>query len=437
MALVLLVRGGGTGWPPFSSLVSKVINILGLVPKIITRPLGLSYLSASVRKKGDQCEILDLQTCPTSKRLHVLKEKIRKNNYDFVGFTFFTSEYPDTLKMTEICKEQVPQIRTIWGGPHASFTYQDILRNSFADFVIIGEGEKSLPELISDGNHRNISGLAYREGDKIISNPAKVIEDIDSLPMPDRERCTALRFPYAPIDYIQTSRGCPKKCSFCVESRLFRTIRFRDPKSVVDEIKQLIKQERKILYLADSNFSASKNHVESLCKEVRKNNLKVNLFAEMSIEFTDKEMLKTMSESCFVGVAFGIESLTNQSLTNVDKTFDGEEYKRKCMDLLGYCKKIGLNCSSYYIVPLQYQSKESVIEEIKLLQTYGQVELMFLTPFPGTPLWEESKGHLLTQDFSKFDSYHLVYNPSEIGQKDLGAMYRFVVKENRRLAGKH
>jgi len=436
MASVLLVRGRNVGWPPFSSLASKLMNKLGFVPKIITRPLGLSYLSSSVRSKGHQCEILDLQTCPASQRTDVLRERIRKSSYEFIGFTFFTYGYPEALKMAEMCKKGSPKTKTILGGPHASFTSEDILKHNFVDFVMIGEGEKSLSELVSNGDYRNVNGLVYRDGNKIASNPPELIEDIDSLPIPDREKCIPLRYPYSPIDYIQTSRGCPKRCSFCVESRLFKTMRFRDPKSVVDEIKKLIRQGRKILYLADSNFSASRKHVESLCKEVRKNNLKVNLFAEMSIEFTDKEMLKTMSESCFVGVAFGIESLTNQSLTKMDKTFDGEEYKRKCLDLLNHCKRIGLSCSSYYMVPLQYQSKDSVMEEIKLLQTYGQVEIMFLTPFPGTPLWEESKDHLLTQDFSKFDSYHIAYNPSEIVQKDLEAIYRFVVKQNRRSYGK-
>jgi len=433
MASVLLVRGGNVGWPPFSSLTSKLMNKLGFVPKIITRPLGLSYLSSSVRSKGHQCEILDLQTCPASQRTNVLRERIRKNSYEFIGFTFFTYGYPEALKMAEMCKKESPQIRTILGGPHASFTSEDILKHNSVDFVIIGEGERSLPELVSNTDYRSIKGLAYRQGDTIVSNQSGLIEELNSLPLPDRERCIPIRFPYSPIEYIQTSRGCPKRCSFCVESRLFKMMRFRDPKGIVEEMKALVESGKKLLYLCDSNFSASKTHVESLCREIRRKNLKVSLFAEMSIEFTDEEMLRDMAHSCFKGVALGIESLSTQSLAGIAKTLNGDGHKKKCLDLLSYGKKVGLTCSSYYIVPLHHQNKNSVREEIKLLQSYGQVELMFLTPFPGTPLWEESKDHLLSQDFSKFDSYHLVYNPSEIAQRDLKAIYQFVVKQNRNL----
>jgi radical SAM superfamily enzyme YgiQ (UPF0313 family) len=135
-----------------------------------------------------------------------------------------------------------------------------------------------------------------------------------------------------------------------------------------------------------------------------------------------------MSESCFKGVAFGIESLTNQSLAKTS----GEDYKKNCLELLSCCNKLGLNCSSYYLVPLKYQNKESVIEEIKLLQSYGRVEIMFLTPFPGTALWDEANQDLLTRDFFLFDSQHIVYNPSTISLKDLIWVYRYTVKQNRR-----
>ena len=433
MASVLLVRGSGAKWPTFSPLLGKVINRLGLVPKMITRPLGLAYLASCLKKVGHTCDILDLQTCSASKKLHALKKRVRQNHYEFIGFTFFTYGYPEALRMARMCKEESPHSRIAFGGPHASFTSEDILKHNSVDFVIIGEGERSLPELVSNTDYRSIKGLAYRQGDTIFLNQPGLIEELNSLPLPDRERCIPIRFPYSPIEYIQTSRGCPKRCSFCVESRLFKMMRFRDPKGIVEEMKALVKSGKKLLYLCDSNFSASKTHVESLCREIRKKNLKVSLFAEMSVEFTDEEMLRDMAHSCFKGVAFGIESLSTQSLAGIAKTLNGDGHKKKCLDLLSYGKKVGLTCSSYYIVPLHHQNKNSVREEIKLLQSYGQVELMFLTPFPGTPLWEESNGHLLSQDFSKFDSYHVVYNPSEIAQRDLKAIYRDVVKQNRNL----
>jgi radical SAM superfamily enzyme YgiQ (UPF0313 family) len=153
----------------------------------------------------------------------------------------------------------------------------------------------------------------------------------------------------------------------------------------------------------------------------------------MSIEFTNPEMLRAMAASRFAGVTFGIESLSDQPLAEVGKTIAGESYRRKAQQLLSYCNSIGLSCSCYYIVPLPYQDRSSVLNEIKLLQTFGQVELMFLTPFPGTHLWEQAEGSLVTRDFSKYDSYHIVYNPSKMSQNELVAIYRDTVRQNRNL----
>jgi radical SAM superfamily enzyme YgiQ (UPF0313 family) len=413
--------------------MGKMMDRLGLVPKVIARPLGLSYLSACLKRRGHHCEILDLHTCPVSKRITVLVDKIKKRTYDFVGFTFLTHGCPETLKMAEVCRRESPGSRVVFGGPHASFTQKQLLSYSFVDFVVAGEGENSFARLVAGEAPATIPGVARRQGDGVISNADDVIESLDSLPFPDREACLPIRYPYAPIDYVQTSRGCPKRCSFCVESRMFRKIRFREPKAVVEEMKALAREKKKLLYLADSNFSASPQHVEAVCSEIRKRKPDVQLFAEMSIEFTNPEMLKTMAASSFAGITFGIESLSDQPLADIGKTIAGESYRRKAQKLLSYCNSIGLSCSCYYIVPLPYQDRSSVLNEIKLLQTFGQVELMFLTPFPGTNLWDQAEGSLITRDFSKYDSYHIVYNPSKMSQNELVEIYRDTVRQNRNL----
>jgi bacteriochlorophyll C12 methyltransferase len=218
---------------------------------------------------------------------------------------------------------------------------------------------------------------------------------------------------------------------------MFQKVRFREPKAVVEEMHALVKQGKKLLYLADSNFSVSRQHVLSVCKEVRKQRPNVQLFAEMAVEFTDKEMLRAMAESRFAGVTFGIESLNETCLKEIGKTGASESYRRKAQALLSYCNEIGLKCSCYYIAPLRHQDKSTILNEIKFLQTFGQVELMFLTPYPGTRLWDEAKDMLITRDLSKYDSYHIVYNPSQMSQNELAEIYQHTVRYNRaQYAGK-
>ncbi|MDD5167467.1 MAG: radical SAM protein [Syntrophales bacterium] len=433
MENVLLVQCTDLGWPPFAGVTGRLMNCLGLVPKVIVRPLGLASLAAALKAKGHACEILDLNTCSASERRSILIKKIRAKHFAFIGFSFFTHGYPTALKYAEVCKTNSSASEVVFGGPHASFSYKESLSQPFVDFVICGEGEVSFPGLVSGENPRSIAGLALRDGDKVQNNHPVTIGNLDDLPLPDRAACQSLRYPYAPIDYVQTSRGCPKRCSFCVEARIFDKIRFRDPRATADEIKSLAKKGKRLIYLADSNFSASPGHVESICQEIRKSKPNVDLFAEMSIEFTDREMLKVLAKSSFTGVSFGVESLQRQSLAKIGKTTNGDAYRSKCLDLLTCCKEIGLKSSSYYIIPLPYQDGPSVREDIRQLHKFGQVELMLLTPFPGTRLWESAESSLLTRDYAKFDSYHIVYNPTSMTESEIASIYRDVVRRNRTL----
>jgi len=437
MASVLLVRVGEVGLPPFANWTNRLLHGIGLVPKVVVRPLGLSLLSACLKRKGHSCEILDLNTCPGYRRKGVLLDAIRKKPFDYIGFTFFTHGYQEALRAAEWCKRICPDTKIVFGGPHATFTSDENLSHSFVDFVICGEAEVSLPRLVGGENPAEIPGLALRANGRVFQVLPESIDNLDALPIADRNACLPLYYPYAPIDYLQTSRGCPKRCSFCVESNLFKKMRFRDPKAVALEAGYLSRSGAKLIYLADSNFSASHTHVDSVCREIRRVKPKARLFAEMAVEYADAEMLKTLAKSCFAGVSFGIESLSDRSLGTIAKTTEGKAYRNKALDLLKYCNRIGLQCSSYYVVPLPHQNKSSVMEEIKLLQAYGQVELMFLTPFPGTRLWDEEQGSLLTRDFSEYDSYHIVFNPSEMSPGDLRAIYRHVVNQNRDMFKRH
>jgi radical SAM superfamily enzyme YgiQ (UPF0313 family) len=412
--------------------MGKVMDWLGLIPKVIARPLGLSYLSACLKRAGHECEVLDLHTCPASKRVAVLLQTIRQRSYDFIGFSFLTHGCPEALKLAEACRQHSPNSRIVFGGPHASFAQKQLLAHNFVDFVVAGEAENSFIRLVAGDAPATIPGVASRQSDGVISNAPEVIDNLDSLPFPDRKACVPIHYRYMPIDYLQTSRGCPRQCSFCVESRIFKKVRLREPQAVVEEMHALAAEGKKLLYLADSNFSASREHLHAVCREVRRRKPNVQLFTEMAVEFTDTEMLKAIAASCFAGVTFGIESLSEPSLKEIGKTGTGESYRRKAETLLRYCNRIGLSCSCYYIVPLRYQDRSSVLNEIKFLQTFGQVELMFLTPYPGTRLWDEASNALITRDLSKYDSYHVVYNPSEMSQNDLAEIYRQTVRHNRR-----
>jgi radical SAM superfamily enzyme YgiQ (UPF0313 family) len=396
------------------------------------KDLGLAYLAASLLENGHECDILDLRTCLPSKKEKIVKKEAKK--YDWLGFSFMTYAYPEAMKMARLCKEANPEAKIIFGGPHASFTYNELLCYPFLDYIIIGEGERAIVDLISGKKLSEIAGLVYKKKDKIVANPQKVIEDLDSLPFPARDKFKPIDYRYLPVSFLISSRGCPSRCSFCVASRLFPKVRFRNPVKVVDELELLWSRGEKGVWFQDLDFSISREHIQKICTEIKKRKMTFDtLGAQISVDRTDGEKIRWMKKAGFTTLSFGIESLSPSSLKTIGKTINPAIYPKKAIRLLKYARKLGFCILSNYILGLPYQKRDAVMKELKILkENVDELYLYFYTPFPGTPDWERFKDKLITTDLSKFDTQHVVLR-SELSNEDLRDIFNLVYPFKERI----
>jgi len=360
------------------------------------KDLGLAYLAASLLENGYECDILDLRTCVPSKKEKIVKKEAKK--YDWLGFSFMTYAYP------------------------------------FIDYVIIGEGERAIVDLLSGKKLSEIAGLVYKKKDKIVANPPKAIEDLDSLPFPARDKLKPIDYRYLPISFLISSRGCPSRCSFCVASRLFPKVRFRNPVKVVDELELLWSRGERKVWFEDLDFSISLGHIQKICDEIKKRKMTFDtLGAQISVERTDIEKMKWMKKAGFTALSFGIESLSPSSLKAIEKTINPAIYPKKAIRLLKYARKLGFCIVSSYILGLPYQKRDAVMKELKILkENVDELNLYFYTPFPGTTDWERFKDKLITTDFSKFDTRHVVLR-SELSNEDLRDIFNLVYPFKERI----
>lgn len=425
MASILIINPGVKvkKWGQFTPKISKLF--LSFIPIEVLhgdRPFVSVGLTSYLIENGHDCKILDLASCIPFKRKNVLKKHIK--HYDYLVFSTGFQHYPTVIKYAKYCREINPNIKTVIEGDIGTFMWKEILKFPFIDYTIISEGERPLHELVSGKEKSKIHGLGYKRNGKITVNSPKPIEDLNSLPFPDWENFKPIHFK-KPFQYrVLTSRGCPMRCSFCAESRWYGYVRFRDPRNVGDELESLPNESP--VSLSDSNFCLSKKHVRGVCEEIKSRKLKFsNLSARVHVDFIDTEILRMMKNAGFTYIFLGVESLNPVSLKALNKTPDPVSYVRKCKRLLKYSNKINLNIESAYMIPLPGQTKEDAINEIKLIKRYSHINLFYLTPFPGTPLWEELKGKLITRDFSLFDLAHLVFK-SHLDEKEIREIHESV-----------
>ncbi|MBE9501100.1 MAG: cobalamin-dependent protein, partial [Chloroflexi bacterium] len=210
--------------------------------------LSLSYLAGVLQEEGIEVQILDLLVAQYSS--NKIRNKLEEYQPQVVGATCVTLNYPIAARILRVCKDFDPNIVTVMGGPHASFTLKEtLLRAPWIDVVVIREGERTLVELVraleKGIGFGQVAGIAFREDKHVVeTEPRPPIKDLDELPVPARNLLPLSRYRAlgAPCN-LTTSRGCPYGCIFCSGRRMFgRKVRFRHPRLVVDEMEIIHKE---------------------------------------------------------------------------------------------------------------------------------------------------------------------------------------------------
>jgi len=306
--------------------------------------------------------------------------------------------------------------KTIFMGPHVISRPEDALDNGI-DFCINGEYEYPLRDLINalDKGKLPKRGISYKVNGKIKTLPRHApILNINDLPLPAFELFEMDHYntPFSGaaqnID-IMTSRGCPFRCTYCLWPQVLydtRTVRFRNPTSVVDEIEILLNNyNKKGIYFNDDTFTLNKNHVLGLCKEIkrRKINIKWACFGHVIPINNMPEILKPMKDAGCCLIKIGIESGSQKILDNMNK---GTTIK-KIEEAVKLIKKSGIKVHGSFVFGLPGETKETAKQTIAFAKKLKLHSLVFsiATPYPGTAFFNTvSKNKWLkTKDWSHYD----------------------------------
>jgi radical SAM superfamily enzyme YgiQ (UPF0313 family) len=190
-------------------------------------PLGLGYVAAATIDAGFPTSIHDFGLEPHTSVSHIV-DAVLATDPQVIGITTWTHLYHVCCELAQAFKRRRPDIPIVLGGPHVTiFPTETLEEEADADFVIYGEGELAMADLLkalqTKGSYSAIEGLAWRDGSKIVKNaPRPINRAISDLPFPARDVMQIDKYPLRAwngerMTTMMTSRGCPCACTYCVE----------------------------------------------------------------------------------------------------------------------------------------------------------------------------------------------------------------------------
>jgi len=374
-------------------------------------PLGLAYLASALKSAGMMVKILDLVVHPYRRSL--LENLLKSVEPQMVGITAVTMNFDNAVEVVRSIKLLNPKILTVMGGPHVTFCAEDTLKeHPELDIIVKGEGERTIVELsraAGNGNaFEDIKGIVYRDGSQIRHTPERPpIGDLDRLPLPARELLPLGRYRTLgmPVSMI-TSRGCPFQCIFCVGRKMVGArVRYRDPRSVVDEMTLLSRLGFHQINIADDLFTASPKHCLAVCDEILIRGLKLKWTSFARVDTVSKKVLSRMKAAGCTGVSFGIETADPDILKTVKKGITLKQVK----EAVAMCRDTGVTPFASFVLGLPGETEQTLQKTVAFAEALEAQGVAYgyhlLAPFPGTAVREKSEAYgltILTNDWSQY-----------------------------------
>ena len=382
-------------------------------------PIGLGYLAARLRDQGHEVLIYSVDTSksvhpPAYNRMHdyykvyiqwvndfshpvwqEIRSFLEQFKPEAIGITAMTPKIASVLRTASWCKRYSPQARVIVGGPHATIRPDELLQWEDVDFVIRGEGEFSLGELIDacqKGNPRLLNaleGLSFRKNGGIFHNPPRSLEeDLDALPFPARELLVyPENFSSEDLAIIMTSRGCPFQCTFCYKEMFGKRVRFRSIDSVLGEIKEVMKRYKATQFaFKDDSFTVNKKRVAELCDRLLEEGIQIHWESTTRVDLIDEPMLQKMAVAGCNMIKVGVESGSESIHQLIKKGISLHQVRQAAQ----WFNRHGIFWVAFFMMGLPNETEEDIQETRKLMREIqpDYVSIGVYEPYPGTELFD-------------------------------------------------
>ena len=424
---ILLVHPLGYPAAEAKKDISRMANIMP--------PLGLASMAACLQRQGIECAIVDCFARPDSDEL--IKDYLLTQRPAFMGLSCTTSSFLDGIRLVKLAKSILPDLQTVFGGAHVSALKEKVLDGfEEVDFVVVGEGEHTLTELIKNGRKGDdaIKGIVYRnsDGEAQFTGYREGI-DLDTLPFPAYEklngyprtyRLPIFNYPKSPNTSCISSRGCPYKCSYCDRSVFRSSYRYNSAEYLYEHLSYLKRRFRlKHINFYDDHFTLNRERVEDFTQLMIEKPLGMTFNCAVRAEHIDRELLQQMKAAgCWMislGIETGDENLLAQHRQNANLGLLAEK--------IHLIKEIGIRTKGLLMMGLPGETAESIKKSMQYVfgLPLDDFNLSKFTPFPGSPIYENiNEFGTFEEDWSKMDCMHFLFVPEGITKDRLEQFFQ-------------
>lgn len=395
-----------------------------------TVPVHYLNLSAFLTQNGIANDIIEIKEPPSLRPKPVdyydglVIDKLKRKDYEYVGLSCYTTDYNYTIALTRKIKQAFPNIKIILGGVHVTLRPQDpFLSRAPLDFVVIGEGEFPLLEILANKRpFEEIDGIAFLKDDKVMINkPRCLSKDLSHLPLPAYDKIDmdfylrpnhmGIRFLITSTVHIFTGFGCPFSCVFCANTSLYKAqnsgkvVRYKSIDQVFNEI-NFLKQGygMESFYIQDDTFTLNKKRVEEICNRLIDEKINLLWGAETRVDALDKELIKKMKKAGCRQLDFGVEVTTQAALDRMKKGTKIEDVHRA----FAACRKHGVRTGANIMLNTPGETEEDIYNMRRFLKKLkaDAYYIALTVPFLGTEIYDRYVHPKL-----KLEEYKLYENP--------------------------
>jgi len=362
----------------------NVTYVLSPKTRITDESIGLCHLASYLREINFPVKLFQFHTRQDT---DLLAEEVLAFKPDVVGFQPFIDTIETIIELSLELKKREKDITIILGGHFATFNSREILAEGPFDFIIKGEGEEALVDVMSAVQAKtaiqNLPGLIYTDKGKVVETPDRpAISDLDTLPFPARDYLEKQSTPDRQITArIITSRGCLRHCSYCSVSTFYKKLgqkrwRGRTVENIVDEIEQLHNVYGVTFFnINDSSFEDpdpyQKERLKKFCREIIKRGLEISLkvnFRPESFTERDRDTIKLLKHAGVDIVFLGAESGSSVELKRFRRSPDVE----KIIESIRLFEAENIFIIIGFIMFTPYTTFEDLFENLKFLKRAGK-----------------------------------------------------------------